>query len=138
MRICFDLDNTLCTGKPYETASPFPGIKELLLKLKEENHTIIIQTARGMATASSNQGVCVKNIGKLTLEQLDEWGFVYDEIYFGKPNADLFVDDKAFHVSNIEHLFYFINESNKIKEEFDVKFAKIDSTLSTLEEIDDV
>ena len=43
MRICFDLD-TLCTGKPYETAEPFPGVKDLLLKLKKRAH-YYIQTA---------------------------------------------------------------------------------------------
>lgn len=134
MRICFDLDNTLCTGKPYETAEPFPGVKDLLLKLKEEGHTIIIQTARGMATASSNPGKCVKNIGRLTLEQLDAWGFLYDEIYFGKPNADLFVDDKAFHASKLQKLWSFIEKTEAFDSHYESKLCKLEASLRYLEE----
>jgi hypothetical protein len=40
-------------------------------------------------------GQATAAIGSLTLRQLNEWGFVYDEIYFGKPDADIFIDDKA-------------------------------------------
>ena len=136
MRICFDLDNTLCTGKPYEKATPFPEIKELLIKLKEDGHTVIIQTARGMATASSNPGACVKAIGKLTLEQLDEWGFVYDEIYFGKPNADVFVDDKAYHASKIKNLFTFVNQSEEFKCSLELKLKKLNAAVQALEELE--
>lgn len=136
MRICFDLDNTLCTGKPYELAVPFPGIKELLTELKGSGHTIIIQTARGMATASSNPGVCVKNIGKMTLEQLDAWGFVYDEIYFGKPNADVFVDDKAFHASKMGKLMSFVEEGQRIDTRFVDKLDKLGKSLESIDEIE--
>ena len=109
MRICFDLDDTLCYGKPYETAKPLPGRAKLLSSLRQQGHSIIIYTARFMNTCSGNTGQVVKNIGKLTLEQLDEWGFEYDEIYFGKPNADIYVDDKAFHVAGINNLQNVVN-----------------------------
>lgn len=137
MRICFDLDNTLCTGKPYEFAVPFPGIKELLIELKKNGHTIIIQTARGMGSAYSNPGICVKNIGKITLDQLDDWGFVYDEIYFGKPNADIFVDDKAFHASKMNKLVYFIEEGQKIDKRFLEKIDKLNKSLEFVDEHND-
>ena len=108
MRICFDLDGTLCYGYPYTTCKPMPGAAKVLKNLKRAGHTIIIQTARGMRTACSNPGTAIKNIGKLTLEQLDEWGFEYDEVLFGKPHADLFVDDKAYHASCISQLENYI------------------------------
>ncbi len=95
MRICFDLDETLCTGYPYSDAKPLPGSKELLLRLHADGHKIIIQTARGMGRADGNIGKALATIGELTLQQLSSWGFVYDEIYFGKPAADLYVDDKS-------------------------------------------
>lgn len=95
MRICFDLDETLCTGKPYNQAKPLPGRKELLARLKKEGHEIIIYTARGMKTYHGNIGQVVKELASLTLLQLKQWEFIYDEIYFGKPSADLYIDDKA-------------------------------------------
>ena len=104
MRICFDLDNTLCSGKPYDIAQPLRGAKELLIRLKEKGHVIIIHTARGMGTNSSNVGATIASIGKMTLNQLEDWEFIYDEIYFGKPSAEVYIDDKAFHASDLEKL----------------------------------
>ncbi|MBM08023.1 MAG: capsular biosynthesis protein [Magnetovibrio sp.] len=100
MRICFDLDGTLCTGN-YDEAQPLPGIKELLIRLKDEGHVIIIHTARGMNTNRANIGKVTATLAKLTLEQLDKWEFVYDEVIFGKPAADLYVDDKAMNAALI-------------------------------------
>ncbi len=48
-----------------------------------------------MATCESNLGKVMKNIGKLTLEWLDRYEIEYDEIYFGKPNAQIYLDDRA-------------------------------------------
>jgi hypothetical protein len=96
VRLCFDLDNTLCTGYPYEQAEPISGAAELLLDLRDAGHTIIIATARGMGTHNNNPGAARAAIGLLTLKQLESWGFVYDEIYFGKPGYDIVFDDKAY------------------------------------------
>ncbi len=95
MRICFDLDSTLCFGLPYSIARPFPWARNLLRQLKDRGYTIIIYTARKMSTHDGNIGRVNKDIAYLTLKQLDEWGFVYDEIYFGKPAADIYIDDKG-------------------------------------------
>ena len=103
MRICFDLDGTLCSGShpgkdgctDYSKCQPKPGAQWLLHDLRRQGHTIIIQTARGMTTANGRVGIMIKNIGLQTLEQLDRWKFEYDEIYFGKPDADLYLDDKG-------------------------------------------
>ena len=107
MRICFDLDNTLCEG-PYESARPLPGVKELLHRLKEEGHTIIIHTARGMNSSNGNIGKVISRLGKLTIDHLDEWDFPYDELVFGKPAADVYVDDKAINAALIHQLEYIL------------------------------
>ena len=31
----------------------------------------------------------------LTEKQLEKWGVKYQELLFGKPHADVFIDDKA-------------------------------------------
>tara|TARA_Y100001963_G_C6477306_1_gene307300 strand:- start:15 stop:431 length:417 start_codon:yes stop_codon:yes gene_type:complete len=133
MRICFDLDKTLCSGKPYIEAIPYPGVKDLLTRLKARGHTIIIYTARGMGTSKSNPGKAIAQIGKLTLNQLDSWGFIYDEIYFGKPSADIYVDDKAYHANDINRL-----ETNLLKmEKSDMKIddfsRRIDSMICKID-----
>lgn len=95
MRICFDLDETLCTGFPYSEATPFEDSKDLLLRLRQDGHQIVIYTARGMGRANGNIAKASALIAKDTFEQLERWGFVYDEISFGKPSADIYVDDKS-------------------------------------------
>ena len=95
MRLCFDLDETLCTGYPYSEATPIWSAIDVLNRLKDSGHVIIIHTARGMNTNKGSIGKVVRDIGKLTLEQLDSWGVQYDEIVFGKPSADFYIDDKA-------------------------------------------
>ncbi len=100
MRIVIDLDGTICTLKQkhetYEDVEAKPGAVEFIKKLRAEGHYIIIQTARNMATCESNVGKVMKNVGKVTLEWLERNDIEYDEIYFGKPNANLYIDDRAF------------------------------------------
>ena len=99
MRIAIDLDGTICAIKKpeesYADVYPLPGAKETIHQLRKQGHYIIIQTARNMATCQSNLGRVIKNIGKITLDWLDQWGIEYDEIYFGKPNAEVYLDDRA-------------------------------------------
>ena len=86
---CFDIDGTICTitdGK-YKEAEPYQDRISQLNKLHEEGNKIILFTARGTST-----GIDWKDI---TIAQLDKWGVNYDELLFGKPEADFFVDDKA-------------------------------------------
>lgn len=108
MRICFDLDNTLCTGTPYEKAKPYEWAASLLSILKNNGHEVIIYTARKMSTEDGNLGRVNKSIGLLTFNQLEEWGFAYDEIYFGKPAADIYIDDKGLNYINYEQLLQYL------------------------------
>lgn len=99
LRICFDLDSTLVTEPrskgDYSTVEPIQKNIEFLRYLRQQGHEIIIHTARGMKSHFGNVGKLTTNIGKITFETLDKYGIPYDEIYFGKPYADLYIDDKA-------------------------------------------
>ena len=99
LRICIDLDGTICTiKKPYETYADVkvqPGAKEFIDALKADGHTIIINTARNMQTQGHNVGKVMKNVGKITLDWLEKNEIYYDEIFFGKPNADITIDDRV-------------------------------------------
>jgi capsule biosynthesis phosphatase len=68
---------------------------EKINELKNQGHYIIISTARNMATCESNVGKVLKNVGKITLDWLDKYNIPYDEIFFGKQNADVYIDDRA-------------------------------------------
>lgn len=106
MRIVIDLDGTICelkkSGETYDQLLPKPGAVAILSKLKEEGHYIIIQTARNMATQEANLGKVMKNIGKVTLDWLDHHQIPYDEIYFGKPNGNIYIDDRSYRFDSWE------------------------------------
>lgn len=91
MIYCFDLEGTLCTltGGAYDSAEPFDSPFERVNRLFRERHTIKIFTARG-ATSK-------KPWRQLSERQLEEWGVQHHELIMGKPDADLFIDDKAVH-----------------------------------------
>ena len=99
LRIVVDLDGVLCPIRREEEAygdlEPVLGAVEAIERLRAAGHYIIIQTARNMATQESNVGRVLKNIGKVTLDWLEQHGIDYDEIHFGKPNAHIYIDDRA-------------------------------------------
>jgi capsule biosynthesis phosphatase len=99
MRIAVDLDGTICPTKrsheSYADLKPLPGARKRLHELRASGHYVIILTARNMATCESNLGKVMKNIGKITLDWLERYRIEYDEIYFGKPNAEVYIDDRA-------------------------------------------
>lgn len=89
MVIYIDIDETICQSpdKPdYSTSKPiYKNIKKAN-KLYDSGHTIVYWTARGTETKI--------NWEKITKQQFKEWGVKYHELRFGKPNYDLFIDDK--------------------------------------------
>ncbi|MGC1375509.1 MAG: hypothetical protein WA821_04765 [Anaerolineales bacterium] len=99
MRIVIDLDGTICPIKQpdqnYEDLLPLPGAVSKIRELRAAGHYVIIQSARNMATCESNLGKVMKNVGLLTFEWLRTHGIEYDEIYFGKPNGHVYIDDRA-------------------------------------------
>ena len=93
--ICFDLDGTLCTqdGQNYETAEPHDDRIATVRRLYQHRHDIVIYTARGMAHGDPIGAR--QRYEDLTREQLYRWGVPYHELRFGKPAADLYIDDRA-------------------------------------------
>jgi len=98
-RFCFDLDNTLVTfprvKNDYTTVEPIEKTINFVRQLKAHGHYIIIFTARRMGTHKSNVPKVIADIGKITLDSLIEFNIPYDEIQFGKPHADFYIDDLA-------------------------------------------
>ena len=85
----FDIDDTICKtkGQNYSESLPIHNRIKNINKLYDEGNTIIFFTARGYVTKIDWR--------ELTLNQLEEWNVKYHELILGKPNADVYVDDKA-------------------------------------------
>ena len=99
MRICIDLDGVVGHLKSdiqtYADIKPIPGAVEKLQALRKAGHYIILLTARHMKTCQGNVGIVIAKQGKITLDWLERHGIEYDEIHFGKPHADIYIDDNA-------------------------------------------
>ena len=104
MRICIDLDGVISNLKKnnenYEDLKPKKGAVSKIKNLKKNGHHIIIYTARHMKTCDGNVGKVISKIGMVTLNWLRKYKVPYDEIYFGKPWADIYIDDNALRFSN--------------------------------------
>lgn len=100
-RFCFDLDNTLvkmpAVPGDYSTCEPIWKNIKLVQQLKDAGHHIIIYTARRMKTHRGNVGAILADVGLITFEQLKKYEIPCDEIHFGKPYANVYIDDLAVH-----------------------------------------
>ena len=94
MTYCFDIDGTLCTNTEgaYEDARPLPGVISRVNALHAAGHRILLQTARGSTTGIDWR--------EKTEQQLRIWGVRYHALHFGKPTADLYIDDKAVNIKD--------------------------------------
>jgi mannose-6-phosphate isomerase-like protein (cupin superfamily) len=101
-----DLDNTLCitNNGDYNNSTPIIERIDYVNNLKNNGNHITIWTARG-----TKSGICYKD---LTLKQLENWNVNYDNILFGKPDYDIYFDDKSF---NIDTILRIPNNNNKTK-----------------------
>ncbi len=88
-----DIDGTICTTDcDYSNARPYKEIIKKINSLFDEGHTIIFYTSRGYKSGTDWYD--------FTKKQIDNWGVKYHELKMGKPQFDIFIDDKA--ISNIE------------------------------------
>jgi capsule biosynthesis phosphatase len=108
MRICIDLDGVICQlrepQQSYADLEPVPGAVEKLRELKAAGHYLIICTARHMKTCEGNVGQAVARQGAVTLEWLKRHHIEFDEIHFGKPHAQVYIDDNALRFESWESI----------------------------------
>lgn len=99
IRVCVDLDGTLVTlptiAKDYTTCQPIKGNINLVQALKKAGRYIIIYTARRMKTHQGDIQKVIADIGEITKLTLEKFEIPYDELIFGKPWADVYLDDRA-------------------------------------------
>jgi len=89
MIIYVDIDETICESdesRDYSLSSPIMQNIEKINDLYDSGNTIVYWTARGTTT-----GIDWREV---TERQFSEWGVKHHELKLGKPNYDLFIDDK--------------------------------------------
>ena len=82
---------------------------EKINNLYEDGHKIIFMTARGMGRSNNNRDSAYKEFYDFTYSQLRNWGLNFHELYLGKPEGDIFIDDKG------QWSEIFFNEETKSK-----------------------
>ena len=104
MRVCIDLDGTLCdtkaAGQNYLDVRPKEGAVEAISNMRARGDYIIIHTARNMETENNNLGRIIAIQGPVIEKWCSKHGISYDELWFGKPLADCYIDDKAIRYDN--------------------------------------
>ncbi len=97
MRAVFDLDDTISVhrNRDFENAAPIVPTIERMRHLKEDGWEIVIYSARGQHSCKGD----LKLIEERNRAQVERWlerhGVPYDELRFGKPLGDLYIDDKG-------------------------------------------
>jgi capsule biosynthesis phosphatase len=99
MRICIDLDGVVCRlrepDQAYADLKPVGGAVEKIRALRAAGHYLILYTARHMKTCGGNVGQTIARQGATIFDWLKRHGIEFDEIHFGKPHADVYIDDNA-------------------------------------------
>jgi capsule biosynthesis phosphatase len=112
-KFCIDLDGTICftrkEGQSYSDVEPIPGAIPFLKNLKSQGHYIIIHTARNMVTYQDSLGKIIANQAPVVIEWLKKYEIPYDELLFGKPYADYYIDDKSVEFTDWEEVRKKIN-----------------------------
>ena len=113
MRIVFDLDGVICELKKpsesYGEVKPKLDVIKLVNELHSNGDHIIIHTGRHMRTCNGNVDEVIKKVGKITKDWLKKNNVKYDDLIFGKPHADMYIDD----------LGLSFDSSDKLKEKMD-------------------
>jgi hypothetical protein len=95
MKIVCDIDGVICdeANEDVNLRKPYLDRIAYLNSLFKQGHDIIIYTSRGMNSCNDNPIEADKKYRELTTKQLNGWGVCFDKIYFGKPNADIYIDN---------------------------------------------
>lgn len=102
---CIDIDGTLTEphkGTPWDAVPLYDRIDKVN-KLYDEGATIYLMTARGFVHSTTRypddilaqQREADYHVRSRTEKQLKEWGVKYTKLFFGKPRAWKYVDDRA-------------------------------------------
>lgn len=115
--IVTDLDKTLCTlKKDDESYADVKPLTELIDILNKLDCKVYIESSRNMLTQNNDEAKVIKNIGKTTLEWLDNNNVRYDGIKFGKTLGSCYIDDKALRPKEFIKIYNSLENKNDMNE----------------------
>jgi hypothetical protein len=96
MKMVFDIDGVLCDEYHPDVNHRHPYIDRIntVNQFYDNGHTIVIYTSRGMNSCNDDAVASDLKYRSITEKQLAGWGLKYHSLFFGKPNADIYVDNK--------------------------------------------
>ena len=98
LRFCFEIDDVvLDVGRPERLASS--ATANFLRDMHAKGHAVILNTRLGMREEGGNAGKIIAKTAAELCRMLDEQGVPYDELHFGKPDADFYIDRRALNSS---------------------------------------
>lgn len=100
LSICCDIDGVIAMktmGNDYAQAAPILRNVALINRMFDAGHDVLLYTARGTMTGIDWQ--------ETTRTQMREWGVRYTELMFGKPAADIYIDDRFYPLSILDEIF---------------------------------
>lgn len=92
----FDIDGVVAHLSPdnnYSLAKPNVEVIDKINNLYDSGHYIVLFTARGSKTG--------KDWESITVQQMKDWQVKFNEIRFGKPFADYYIDDRMLSVHQL-------------------------------------
>ena len=107
LKICCDIDGVIAAKTPendYGRAYPMENNIRTLNALHDMGFQIVLFTARGYKT-----GIDWKDT---TLQQMKAWNVRYHELHFGKPDADIYIDDKFFGLDELRSVLEMNKKEN--------------------------
>lgn len=100
---CVDIDGVLAVTPSdcdYTKCLPNQECIGVINSLHNLGNKIILFTARGSTIGG--------NWESLTKQQMEAWGCLYDELLFGKPTADFYLDDHALTLSGLRKMAQYL------------------------------
>ena len=94
---CFDIDGCLGEEKIGDCLNAKPNNRRIseVNSLYRKGATIYLMTSRGMVSNNNDQVKADKEMRTATEKQLKEWGVEYHQLFFGKPRAKYYIDDRG-------------------------------------------
>lgn len=95
MKLVFDIDGVICDEDNPDVSKRNPYQKRIdyINNLYDNGNEIIIFTSRGMKSTNNDPVASDLKYRKITETQFAKWGLKYHKLFFGKPNADIYIDN---------------------------------------------
>jgi len=114
--IVVDIDDTLLytINRDFEHSIPYQDVIDKVNEFHNQGWRIVLFTARG-AKSCKTLDERIAKYDAVTRRWLNEHGVLYDELVFGKMNADYYVDDKNISIDEFKSMSVLRRDDNEVR-----------------------